>query len=246
MNILTIDIGNTSSKIAVWDDNGLIYHDKSPVIAFQQIEEIVRKYEVTGAEVCSVRNESGELFSKLRELLDERASFMIPSDSLGFNIVSDYQGNLGVDRFAAYLGAVSKYPGESLIIVDAGTALTIDAVNIEGKFCGGNISLGLYSRLRALNEYTACLPLVSPIGDVRSFGINTESAIRSGAVTGVAAEILFAFRRAQMTYNSSRILMTGGDAPLVFPWLDKEKVIWEYEPHLVGRGLNYYFRHYIY
>lgn len=124
------------------------------------------------------------------------------------------------------------------MVVDCGTAITIDIIDDEGKFCGGNISAGLELRLKALHNYTSLLPEVSIKGIVSDFGNNTESAMRDGVINGVIGEIIYSYMKAKNKYGIDKIVFTGGDATLLLIYLEKEKLNVCYDPYLVGRGLK--------
>lgn len=120
---------------------------------------------------------------------------------------------LGPDRLAAAVGASALFPGESLLVADSGTALTLDVVAGSGVFVGGNISPGLELRLRSLHEHTSKLPLVSVDGDAEAFfGRDTRSAIAAGCRMGLAYETAGAFRVAEREFGCHRVVATGGDA----------------------------------
>lgn len=147
---------------------------------------------------------------------------------------------LGLDRIAASVAACSLLRGVSLdflLVVDAGTAITLDIADSEGRFLGGNISAGLSMRLRSLHEFTSALPLVDSCGDCPDFGFDTVTALRSGAIRGIAAEITQSLLRAQKLYGSGAILLTGGDADIIASHLDPSLHVIT-SPTLVADGLN--------
>ena len=74
------------------------------------------------------------------------------------------------------------FPGRRCVIVDAGTALTLDLMSAAPEFRGGNISAGLKMRLRALHIFTGRLPQVEAAGRLPEIGDDTETALRCGAV----------------------------------------------------------------
>lgn len=148
---------------------------------------------------------------------------------------------LGLDRIAAAAGAsmllcTEPHPTFALV-ADAGTALTIDLVDSSPAFLGGNISPGLRMRLQALHEHTGALPEVSPDGSVEEFGRSTDSAIRSGCLLGMAAEIERAYTRAKAVRGAGMLILTGGDAELLLPSLDSNLPL-RLLPTLVAQGLN--------
>src|SRR5699024_1472268 len=68
--------------------------------------------------------------------------------------------SLGIDRIALAAAAVANYPGKNVLVIDAGTCITYDIITAESEYLGGAISLGLSMRFRALNNFTANLPLL--------------------------------------------------------------------------------------
>ena len=77
---------------------------------------------------------------------------------------------LGKDRLAAIVGAYSLFPGKDILVFDAGTALTIDFIDKDGNYHGGNISPGLNMRFRALHDYTQKIFLQSQTDDYEILG----------------------------------------------------------------------------
>lgn len=148
---------------------------------------------------------------------------------------------LGLDRIASAVAAcalLDTLPGlDFLLVVDAGTAVTLDIAAREGGFRGGNISAGLSMRLHALHDFTSALPLTDVNGDCPDFGFDTRSALRSGAILGIAAEIESSFQKAARKFGKGAILLTGGDAAILATHLDPSlRVITN--PALVADGLN--------
>lgn len=120
----------------------------------------------------------------------------------------DTPETLGADRIAAALGAHVLFPGKDCMIFDFGTAITIDFVNADGIFMGGNISPGLSMRFKAINQYTSSLPLVSPSYPQRQGGRSTVEAINNGVVLGIMFEV-----ERYINFNpGSTVIFTGGDA----------------------------------
>ena len=78
--------------------------------------------------------------------------------------------NLGKDRLAAIIGAINLYSNENILILDIGTCLTIDFIN-NNEYVGGRISPGLKMRYKALNKFTAKLPLCEKISKILNMAI---------------------------------------------------------------------------
>ena len=120
-------------------------------------------------------------------------------------------GTLGPDRIAAAVGAWDEAPGRNILVIDAGSAITYDIVDNKGNFLGGNIAPGIKMRLRSLHEFTDRLPMVVKDGDVPFIGYDTETAIRSGVITGICHEIEGYIRAAREKFGEVFVFLTGGD-----------------------------------
>lgn len=119
---------------------------------------------------------------------------------------------LGLDRIAAVVGASMECPGQPVLIVDAGTCVTYDLLTADGTFAGGNIAPGIRLRLLAMHEHTGKLPLIGDSGEIPEIGFSTETAMRAGAILGVAYEIEGYIARLTEAYPGLFVFLTGGDA----------------------------------
>ncbi len=140
-----------------------------------------------------------------------------------------------MDRLAGAVGANYLFPGRNLIIIDIGTAITYDFVNNKNQFLGGNISPGPHIRFKALNNYTAKLPLVDLDTPKRFIGQNTREAILNGVVYGIFAEIKGIINEAKKKFDSITPVLTGGYA-VFFGKMFKNYIF--VEANLVPIGLN--------
>lgn len=153
---------------------------------------------------------------------------------------------VGQDRLLCALGAFARSE-QACIVVDAGTAITVDFVDGQGVFHGGAIAPGLRMMLRALHDGTSALPLVdlTPPKDAAAapvagdepvpFGKTTQDAIRTG-VLGAARGLVHHLvdRYAEFYKAYPRVIATGGDAPLLF---DNDPIVERVEPDLVLIGM---------
>ena len=119
---------------------------------------------------------------------------------------------LGRDRLAAAVGATVLYPGRNVLIVDFGTAVTIDLVTADATFRGGCISPGMKTRFRALHDYTAKLPLCAATESEELAGLTTRQAIELGVMNGIAFEIEGYAARMRSQIEDLCVIFTGGDA----------------------------------
>lgn len=223
---LCIDQGNTRAKIAVFDRSGeLLEKQVATYPADDAIRSLILCYAPEKAIVSSVV----EVSRSIQQVLSQMPVCWF-SHETPMPIVNAYRTpkTLGLDRLAAAIGAKQLYPGEELLVIDAGTAITYDRVSAEGVFVGGNIAPGLSMRLEALHEKTGKLPLVSPEVMQQAllsgtFGKTTDEAIVLGVVQGVLLEIEGYVRalceEAKEKGKSCRVLLTGGDAVQLLEWL---------------------------
>lgn len=142
---------------------------------------------------------------------------------------------LGKDRIAAVIGATSLFPNKDCLVIDAGTCITYDLINANGVYLGGNIAPGISMRLRAMDEFTAALPLVSKQHPDTDRGYSTETAIRNGAVWGTALEVQGFIQRFDKQTETLMVILTGGDASLLDKLINWNTCV---ESHLVLIGLN--------
>ena len=112
-----------------------------------------------------------------------------------------------------------------------GTAVTYDVVTADGHYAGGNIAPGVGMRLRALRSFTARLPEVNGYGETPDFGHDTMTAMRAGAVRGVAGEIKYYLG---LLPPATRVVLTGGWSKRVGEMLDFPFTT---DPCLVTKGL---------
>lgn len=143
---------------------------------------------------------------------------------------------LGVDRFLALLSGRARYPAQALLVVDAGTALTIDVLAADGTHLGGSIAPGLALMRQSLGRGTASLgeAVEPPRLALDQLGRDTAMAIESGILAAACGAI--ALRREQYAAMHARLLLTGGDAPRLADALAGAELL----PDLVLEGLARY------
>ena len=242
MTVLTVDIGNSSVKLDVWEESRHLFHNSVFDFDEEEAKNLQEKYSLQGAIFSSVRGLNLWEYANINSIMEVPVIIFPSEPKESYIHPGSYDNGAGSDRIAACIGAHSLFPEENLLVVDAGTAVTIDLCDNRGLFCGGNISLGITGRLEALHERTSLLPRVELDGPVSDFGNNTSSAIRNGAVNGVVAEICLCFQCAQKEREVTKVVLTGGDAPLLLPYLENLDLPCHFDPYLVGRGLNAEFK----
>ena len=233
MNLI-IDIGNNSSKFFLFNGEQIVLHTRRENTVFDVIDEWNRLYDIDGAIVSSVISDSPQLQAELQKLQCPVVRFN-SSTPLPLEINYRTPGTLGSDRVAAAVGAWSEAPGRNMLVIDAGTAITIDFVGKDGKYNGGNIAPGIKMRLRALHEYTSRLPMVDKEGDTPTIGYDTETAIRSGVINGICHEIEGYIDEFKQKYCDVLVFLTGGDEK---PLKNRIKNCIFADKYLVAKGLN--------
>ena len=124
----------------------------------------------------------------------------------------DKPSTLGADRIADALYAAAVYPGRNVIIIDSGTAITVDLVNLKGEFLGGAILAGVEAQLKILHSSTGTLPLITtPADKIELPGTSTESCMQAGTAHGIAGAMNRLVRNYQSAVEEKcLVLATGG------------------------------------
>lgn len=239
MACLVIDIGNTYTKIAAFNQGQLLHAEQYQTVDSSIINSFLTAHEIKKAIISSVKKEKEEWES----ILAQETALVYFGAGLTKGITSHYltPATLGLDRLAAVMGAYYMYPGKNSLVIDGGTAITYDWVDAEGNYFGGSISPGLNMRYKALNYYTAGLPLIKPDETLTAnYGNDTESAIRSGVQNGIKHELTGFIEGYKKDGQELNIILSGGDS-IFFDTLLKNSIFAPYikiEPYLVLKGLN--------
>lgn len=228
---LTIDRGNSLTKLAVWQNDELVATECFDHTDLDSMAGMASMHHIDRAMVCSVATAPDDILEALRPIVPSITALTCDTP-LPIAIGYETPSTLGTDRIAAAAGAATLVPGRNLLVVDAGTAVTYDHVTDTGCFAGGNIAPGIEMRLRALHRFTARLPEVDSHGDVPDFGRSTADAMRGGAVNGVVAELLH-YR--SLLPPDTVVILGGGDASLIADLIPFRIVR---QPNLVTIGLN--------
>ncbi|MBR5133345.1 MAG: type III pantothenate kinase [Alistipes sp.] len=239
MNLI-IDIGNTRAKAVVMNGLSLVESFVQESSTREWLEAIVHKHPaIRRAIVSSTRGDAALCCRELSTLVDYVVEFQPAATPIPIGNSYHTPQTLGADRLAAAVGAAAMYPDCDLLVVDFGTAITIDFVE-GGSFRGGNISPGVTTRFRSLADYTACLPLCSATDEVLAYGRTTREAIEQGVMRGVEQEIRGYCDDFSKKNGEKRIIFTGGDAKY-FAMRIKNAIFADCEPVIFGLNtiLNY-------
>ena len=236
---LVIDIGNTFTKIAVFDNDELLYTEHFTTVDPGTLNKFLTSYPIDKAIISSVKKDKEDW----QTILSKKTQLTYFSAGMTTGIHNHYltPNTLGLDRLAAVTGAGYLYPGKNNLVIDGGTCIKYDYVDARGNYFGGSISPGLNMRYKALNYYTAALPVVEE--DARfceTYGDSTEAAIRSGVQNGIKYELEGFIDSYCPIGDELNIILSGGDS-IFFDTLLKNSIFApqiKNEPYLVLKGLN--------
>ncbi|WP_339923080.1 type III pantothenate kinase [uncultured Cyclobacterium sp.] len=148
---------------------------------------------------------------------------------------------LGLDRLAGVIGARSFKKDGAVLVIDMGTCITYDFLDLKNNYMGGAISPGLSMRARSMHEFTARLPLVK-VGnaEISYLGTSTASCMESGIYHGITEEIKGFIQKYQQDFGHVEVFICGGDAE-IFESLIKDHIF--VIPNLVLYGLDRILKH---
>lgn len=207
---LVVDIGNTLLKLAVFDGGRLVAQQCVGELREETFAGLLGGARAARAVVASTRGEAPAIVEAVRRHTDYLLEFT-PATPVPIGNAYLTPATLGRDRLAAAVGAATLYPGRNVLIVDFGTAVTLDFVSADGVFRGGCISPGMAMRFRALHEYTAALPLCDATDSAELLGRTTDEAVRLGVMNSLAFEIEGYIARMQGEIEDLCVIFTGGD-----------------------------------
>lgn len=232
---LVIDIGNTLTKTFVFKNEELTYDKQFSSLRKKDIQQIFNRFpEINHLIISSVTKNTLRLPDIAKDKLDK---LIYLNENTPLPIVNKYKTpeTLGKDRIAAIVGANNIFPGENVLAIDAGTAITFDFINKNGEYSGGNISPGLSMRFNALNYFTSKLPLLKPDENFPFIGTSTGKAIIAGVQNGIIFEIDGYIDTLSEQYEDLKVILTGGDT-FFFAHKLKNRIF--AKPFLVALGLN--------
>ncbi|MEA3316962.1 MAG: type III pantothenate kinase [Bacteroidota bacterium] len=211
MNLL-IDIGNTRTKLAVFDKNEIVKTFYPKIFDILFLQQLNKEYkDIEKVLVSSV----GEFNLKIKSFIKNTyIEFHELTSQTNLPITNLYETKeqLGKDRIASVVGANNIFPQNNVLVIDFGTAITIDFINNKGEYKGGNISPGMNMRFKSLNLFTKKLPLLKKEEKFSLLAQNSNQAIISGVQNGIIFEIETYINKFNKLYKDLKIIFTGGDA----------------------------------
>ncbi|WP_124979511.1 type III pantothenate kinase [Nonlabens xiamenensis] len=214
--IVVVDVGNTSIKLAVMQQQEplLLYRTDSNGLQ-PRLTDIKEKYpDIATVAICAV----GKMDAAFRQVLEQYFTEIFelrPTMHLPFT--NTYQSEtIGMDRLALMAGAQQlRKEQQAVLVIDAGTCITYDLLNKDNQYLGGAISPGLRLRYESLHNFTARLPLLEKENVEDFIGKTTASSMHSGVINGATQEIQGVINQYKERFDHLEIFITGGDADLL-------------------------------
>jgi len=222
MGFLALDIGNTRLKWALYGRaqpasepvaQGAAFLETIDNLADSDWKGLVPPTQMLG---CIVAGEAVRVrVEQQLELWDLTPRWVVPgAHEAGVSNGYDHPSRLGADRWVAMIGArwhvLARGPARPVLVVMVGTAVTVDALDTQGRFLGGLILPGFGLMLKALEMGTAGLKV--PTGEVVEFPTNTSDALMSGGAYAIAGAVRRQYRRLQARCGAEPLLFMGGGA----------------------------------
>ena len=265
--LLAIDAGNTQTVIGLFDSTALVDHWRIGTVVDRTADEFAlmiqqflafhgfRGFVAEPADAPLTEPDSAEtpiggvvissgvprVTAELRAMTARYFGFaalvLEPGVRTGMPILYDNPKEVGPDRIANAVAAYDLYGGPS-IVVDFGTANTIEAISEKGEYLGGAIFPGIEISMDALFERAAALRRVELVAPRHLIGKSTVESIQSGCVYGYSGQVDALVERFQAELGECTVVATGG---LADPIVAHSRTIQHYEPWLTLQGLRIVF-----
>ena len=246
--LLAIDIGNTNIVIGCIKDDEIVFKARIATDRTRtsdqygvEIKNMLEAFGVSREDIedCIIASVVPPVFNSVQtgvlKVIGKQPLVVGPGLKTGLNIHVDLPSQVGSDLIVAAVAALAEYPAP-LVLIDLGTATTIEVIEPENVFIGGLIFPGVMVSLDSLSSHAAQLPGISLDKPKKVIGKNTVDCMRSGMMYGTAAMLDGLIDRiAEELGHKSTIIATGGLAQFVIP-LCKHEIILEKE--LLLKGLN--------
>lgn len=232
MTTLCLDFGNTRLKAAIFND-----HEFSEEITLENdsistIGKLIAQYHPQKAILSSVIEHDAEI----EPLLEASTQFHKISfrTKVNFTTPVGKPETIGADRLALAAAAAHFYPGKNNLVIGLGTAVTYNFINQNQEFLGGGISPGMDMRFKALQTFTAKLPLIQADWNFPLIGYDTKTNIQSGVIDGLTFEIDGFISAYAAKYGNFNVVLTGGNS-LYFARRLKNRIF--ADPNFLFKGL---------
>lgn len=247
---LLIDIGNTQVKYVFH-----LVHEKTLATTFTEVvalehktfqQALTSKDFASVSEVIVANVQGNDILTAIETwaALNNIAFMQVHSQSQAFGVSSSYQkpDRLGVDRWIAMIATHKLYPAQNVLIVDAGTATTVDLLNTEGQHIGGWIMPGLQTMFDGLMNNTQKI-IAEPLqAQSLAFGVDSSACVNYGIWAMTIGAIKEAVAQANKLITLDKIILSGGNAAQIAHIIDDDfGIVVEFMPELIFHGLSSFY-----
>lgn len=206
---ICFDFGNTRLKAAIFEGDRLTGEFVLPNDETETIEKLLALHSPQKSILSSVINHNSEI----ENLLVSKTSFHKVSHLTRANFTTPVgkPETIGADRFALCAAAAHFYPGKNNLVIALGSCITYNFLNQYNQFIGGSISPGMEMRFKAMQVFTAKLPLVQKDWNFPLMGYDTKTNMQSGVIAGITYEIDGFIDAYAAKYDNFNAVLTGGD-----------------------------------
>lgn len=247
LRALLFDVGNTRLKWGLLDKgriarSGSVTHEKLHEAGFSALTARLPR----DVDRILASNVAGASFatrlSGVMGIHCKREVHFARAEREAFGLTNSYKRprRIGVDRWVAMIGARAEF-ASALCVIDAGTAVTVDAVDREGQHLGGIIVPGLGLMADSLHLNTSDIPAAKRSAAVTASGMqtfadSTEVGVQNGALTAICGAVDRSVRTLRAAGYRPKVVLTGGDASRILSHLDATVF---HRPNLVLQGLAF-------
>ena len=250
--LLAIDIGNTNLVIGCIHDDKILFKARIATDSTRtsdqygvEIKNMLEAYGVKRSDIddCIISSVVPPVFNSVRtgviKIIGKQPMVVGPGLKTGLNIHVDVPSQVGSDRIVIAVAALAEYKAP-LLLMDLGTATTIESVEPDNVYMGGVIIPGVRVSLDALTSRAAQLPGISLDRPKQVIGKNTVDCMRSGMMYGTAAMIDGLVERMEEELgHRCTLIATGGLAQFIVPLCKREIIL---DKDLLLKGLNIIYR----
>lgn len=207
--ILTIDIGNTKAKYAVFHDKNIVEINVFDPLS-DDLTNLLQRYPYINKGIIS--SVGGKVDECLQQLGRLNMLVLSSETKLPFSLTYKEKTKIGADRLALVAAAFDQKPHQNSLVIDIGTCITYDILTDDDRHLGGPISPGMNLRFKAMHEHTALLPLCQPTREeLHLICDDTTDCLQSGVQLGVLYEIKEFINLYSLKFNNLNVFISGGD-----------------------------------
>ena len=248
--LLAVDVGNTQTHLGVFEAESLAHEWRASTDHRRTADELALMFgeflgladlsfsrQISGVAISSVvPKATQELRSMTSRYFGFPALVVEPGIKTGIAVVTENPREVGADRIVNAVAAAHLFPGSPAVVVDFGTAITVDAISARGEYVGGAIAPGVEIAASALFQSTARIGRVELVAPPGAIGKSTAMSVQSGLVYGMAALVDGLVERVSVELGGNvQVVATGGLASTI---VEHSRFIERIEPTLTLMGLR--------